>query len=134
MEHPKILHLLNKTNNSKFVTRKWNIVNDNSNANSYVANEVTYNTDVLESNLCDYHKAYILGRGDITVTSAPATQVEFKNCTQFTKRITKIDGTTIDDAEDLDLTMAMYNLIEYSSNCSGTTGSLRFYSKDEVTN
>ena len=128
MEHPKILHLLNKTNNSKFVTRKWDIVNDNSKANSYVANEVTYYTDVLKSNLCDYHKAYILGRGDIT--SAPATQVEFKNCT----RITKIDGTTIDDAENLDLTMAIYNLIEYSSNCSGTTGSLWFYSKDEVTN
>ena len=122
MEHPKILHLLNKTNNSKFVTRKWDIVNDNSKANSYVANEVTYNTDVLKSYLCDYHKAYILGRGDITVTSAPATQVEFKNC------------TPLDDAENLDLTMAIYNLIEYSSNCSGTTGCLWFYSKDEVTN
>ena len=30
--------------------------------------------------------------------------------------------------------MLMYNLIEYSSNCSGTTGSLWFYSKDEATN
>ena len=46
----------------------------------------------------------------------------------------KIDGTTIDDAEDLDLVMPMYNLIEYSSNFIKTTGSLQFYSKNEVTN
>ena len=52
----------------------------------------------------------------------------------MTKCITKIDGATIDDAEDLDLVMPMYNLIEYSSNCLETTGSLWFYSKDEATN
>ena len=40
----------------------------------------------------------------------------------------------MDDAEDLDLVMPMFNLIEYSSNYSETTGSLWFYSKDEVTN
>ena len=44
-----------------------------------------------------------------------------------------VDGTTI-DAEDLDLFLPMYNLIEYSSNHSETTGSLWFYSKDEATN
>ena len=38
------------------------------------------------------------------------------------------------DAEDLDLVMSMYNLIEYSSNYSETTGNLWFYSKDEATN
>ena len=37
------------------------------------------------------------------------------------------------NTEDLDLVMPMYNLIEYSSNCSETTGSLQFYSKDEAT-
>ena len=41
--------------------------------------------------------------------------------------LTKIDGTTIDDAEDLDLDIPMYNLIEYSSNYSETTESLKFY-------
>ena len=50
------------------------------------------------------------------------------------KCITKIDGTTKDDAEDLDLFVSMYNLIEYSSNCSETTRSLWFYSKDEAIN
>ena len=63
-----------------------------------------------------------------------ATDVAFKNCAPFTKCITKIDGTEIDDAEDLDIVMPMYNLIEYSSSYSETTGSLWFYSKDEETN
>ena len=68
--------------------------------------------------------AYILVRGDITVVAAPATQLACKNCASFTKCITKVDETTIDDAEDLDLVMPMYHLIDYSSNYSETTGSL----------
>ena len=48
MEHQKILNLLNEANDSKLVTRKWNIVNDNSKANHNAANEITYNTEVFE--------------------------------------------------------------------------------------
>ena len=47
--------------------------------------------------------------------------------------ITKLDEKTIDDAEDLDLVKRMYNLMEYSSRYSETTGSLWSYSKDEAT-
>ena len=124
---------MNDANDSKFVKRKWNIVNDNSNLNYAATNEINYNREILKSNLCDYNDAYILVIGDITVTAAPATQVGFNNCEPFTKCITKIDGITIDDAEDLDLFMPMYNLMEYSSNYSQTAGSLWFYSKDEET-
>ena len=60
MEHQKILNLLNKTNNSKFVRRKWSIVNDSLNANCDVGNEIIYNIEVLKPNLCDYNHAYIL--------------------------------------------------------------------------
>ena len=67
MEHQKILNLLNEANNSKFVTRKWNIINDQSHANYDVGNEMIYNTEVLKSNLCDYNNAYILVRDDITI-------------------------------------------------------------------
>ena len=88
---------------------------------------------VLKSNICDYNDTYILVRCDITITAAGATQVAFKNCAPFTKCITKIDGTTIDDAEDLDLVRPMYNVIEYSPNYSKTTGSLWFHLKDEAT-
>ena len=66
--------------------------------------------------------------------------LSFKNCSngpardsfdKFVKCITKNDETTTDDAKDLDLVMPIYNLIEYSSE---TTGSLWFYFKDEATN
>ena len=40
MERQKILNLLNEINDSKFVTRKWNIVNGNSNANFGVRSEI----------------------------------------------------------------------------------------------
>ena len=46
----------------------------------------------------------------------------------------KIDGRTIDEAEDLDLVMPMYNLIECNSNCSKTKENLLFCCKDEATN
>ena len=59
MEHQKILNLLNEANDSKFVTRKWNIVNDNLKVNYGVGNKIIYNTEVLKSNLCDYNDAYI---------------------------------------------------------------------------
>ena len=103
---------MNEVHDSKFVTRKWDIFNDQSNANYNGGNLIIYNTEVLKSNLCNYNDAYILVRGNITATAAPAIPVSFKSCTQFTKSITKIHGTTIDDAKDLDLVMPMYNLIE----------------------
>ena len=104
MEHQKILNLLSEANDSKFVTRKWNIENDNSKANYNAANE-TINTEILRSNLCDYNNASNLVTGNITVVTAPLTQVAFKNCATFTKSITKINGTTIVQVEDLDLVM-----------------------------
>ena len=62
------------------MTRKWNIVNDNSYANYNAGNKIIYNTEVLKSNLCDSNSAYFLVKGDITVTAAHKTQVSFKNC------------------------------------------------------
>ena len=86
----------------------------------------------MKSNLSDYNDAYISVKSNIAVTAAPVIQVAFKNCASFTKCITETDGTTIDDAEDIDLVMTMYNLTEYSSNHSETRGSLWFHSKDEA--
>ena len=116
------------------MTRKLNNVNDNSKSNYDATNQITCNKKVLKSNLCDCNNTYILVKGDITATAAPEVQAAFKNCAPFTKCIIKINETTISGAEDLDLIMLMYNLIEYSSNYSETTGSLWFYSKDEASN
>ena len=130
MEHQKILNSLNEANDPKFVTRKWNIVNDQLNTSYDAGNEIIYNTEVLKvlkSNFCDYNQAYILVRSDIVTTAHNIpTEVPFKNCAPFIKCVIKIDGTTIDDAEDLDLVMPLYNQIEHSSNYSETTGSLWF--------
>ena len=106
--------------------QKWNIVNDQSKSNYGIVNETIYNIEVLKSNLYDHSDAHILVRIDITVRALPVTQVTFKNCAPFTKCITKIDETTLDDAEGLDLVMSMYNLIKYSSVYFETTGSLWF--------
>ena len=67
MENQKTLHLLNEASDSKFTTRKWNMVNDQSNANYDIGNEIIYNTEVLKSNLCDYNNAYILVKGNIAI-------------------------------------------------------------------
>ena len=56
--------------------------------------------------------------------------VIFKNCAPFTKCISRINGTDIDEAQDTDIVMPMYNLIEYSENYSKTSGSLWKYYKD----
>ena len=123
------MNLLNEASDSRFVTKKWNIVNDQSNANYDVRNEIIYNAEVLKSNNYDYNDAYILVRGNITIIGHAVIQGAFKTCAPFTNCITKIDGITV----DLDLIMPMYNLLEYSSNYSDTTGSLWFYSKVEST-
>ena len=94
---------------------------------------------MLKSSLCDYSDAYILVKGTITVNNTAAQGVAanntnkkaiFKNCAPFTKCISEINNTQIDNAKDIDIVMPMYNLIEYSDNYAKTTGSLWQYCKD----
>ena len=80
---------MNEANDLKFVTRKWNIVNDTSMTNCDVGSEIIYNTELLKSNLYDYNDAYILVRGNITIIGHQVTQVTFKNSAPFTKCIKK---------------------------------------------
>ena len=109
------------------------LANDLSNEKYDIGYKIIYKKEVLKSNLCDYNDDYILVRGNITIIGYQVTKIAFRNCAPFTKCTTKIDGAKIDDVEDLDVVMPMYNLIESSSNYSETTGSLWFYSKDEAT-
>ena len=60
------MNLLNEASDSKFITRNWNIVYDQSNVIYSVGNEIIYSTEVLKTNLCDYN-VYILRRSDITI-------------------------------------------------------------------
>ena len=138
METQKITNVLGDVNNesSKFATRKWYVINDQNNTDYGEGNEdsttVKFETKVIKSNLCDYSDAYILVTGDITATGGDAnTKVAFKNCAPFTKCVTHINDEDVDSAENLDVAMAMYNLIEYSDNYSDTSGSLWQFKRDE---
>ena len=94
---------------------------------------------MLRSDLCDYSDAYILVKGTVTVSTDERDRDEmnrtlaFKNNAPFTSCISKINGALIENAEDLDIVMPMYNLIEYSINYRKTTGSLFNYYRDELT-
>ena len=101
--------------------------------NYSAGNKIIHSTEILKSNLCDCIDAYILVSSDITIIGNNGTPAAFKNCLLFTRCIKKIDETTIDDADDLDLVMLMYNLIEYSSNFSDLISSTWHDSKDEAT-
>ena len=54
MKHRKILNSLNEESDSKFVTRKRDIVNDQSNTNYNVGKEIMYNIENVKYNLCDF--------------------------------------------------------------------------------
>ena len=97
---------------------------------------------MLKSSLCHYSDAYILAEGKITITGAGADVaarradernkgVLLKNCAPFINCKSKINNIEIDNAEDIDIVMPVYNLIEYSDNYSKTFGSLWQYYKEE---
>ena len=93
---------------------------------------------MLRSDLCDFNDAYIVLKGTITVNNKNNAKwnkaVAFKNNAPFINCISKFNGVKIDNAEDLDGVMPMYNLIEYSKNYRKTTISLWNYYRDEPSN
>ena len=94
---------------------------------------------MLKSSLWDYSDVYILAKGTIAVSNTAAADADanntnkkviFKNCAQFTNCISEINNTQVDNAEDIDVIILMYNLIEYSDNYKKTSGSLWKNCKD----
>ena len=108
---------------------------DSETTGAYSENEqIEFLSRSIESSLCDYSDAYILVTGNITATPNNAvTQVVFKNCAPFEKCRTEINETLVDEADFINITMPVYNLIEYSDN-SDTTGSLWNFKRDEIIN
>ena len=104
---------MKEVNDSKFVTRNWDVIHDQTNVNYNAGNEIVYSIGWLKPNLCDHNNVYILVRGyNALIGHNFPTKVEFKNCRPFIMFITKSDGTKINDAEDLDFVMSMYNLLK----------------------
>ena len=114
METQKIVNLLNNTENeySKFATKKWYIIDSESKGNYSHENPIKFLTNSLESSLCDYSDAYILVTGNITATpNNAATQVIFKSCAPFEKCRREINENLVDEADFINITMPIYNLI-----------------------
>ena len=130
MEYQKKANLLDDASNqpSRFKTKNWVEINDESRGTYNVNSQIKFKTTVLKSSLCDHSDAYILVKRKITITGpgddAAARQaderdkgVAFKNCAPFTNCISGINNTQIDNCKDIDIVMPLYNLLEYSELC-----------------
>ena len=120
--------------------KKWYIINDENNTNYGVDKDtgennldtIKYDTRVLKPNLCVYAETYILVDGTIRAAAADAnTRLALKNCAPFTKCNLEINDEHVDTAENLDIVMPMYNLIEYSDNYQDSSATLYQYKRDE---
>ena len=94
------------------------------------------------SDLCDYSDADIVVKVIIIVSATDGANnirdkeirpLGFENNAPFVSCISKVNGVFIENAEDLDIVMPMYNLLEYSKNYLKTSGSLWNYYRDELT-
>ena len=144
MEYDKINNLLLPEDDENEVLSK-SVTRVNSLLNMYNENKsIRFKTLMLRSNLCDYSDAYILVKGTITITAPEANNgannirdkrnrpLILKNNAPFVSCITRINGELIEDANDLDIVIPMYNLLEYSKNYRKTIGSLYNYYRDEL--
>ena len=133
MEYQKITNLLGNIPDKvpRFITKKRIEVHDQSGKKCNTNKLIRFNTSILS----DYSDAYIVVKGKITVTNpdndAYDKKLTFKNNAPFTNCILKINNAFIDNAEDLNITICMYNLIKYSQTFRKTTGSLWNYYRDE---
>ena len=148
MEYQKIANLLDDASSnqpSKFKTKNWIEINDESRGTYNINSQIKFKTTMLKSSLCDYSDAYIHVKGKITITGAGDNEaprrrdernkgVAFKNCAQFTICISEINDTQTDNCKDIDIIMPMYNLIEYRDNYSKTSGNFWQYYRDEPNN
>ena len=138
MEFNKINNLLGPAHDkvSRFITKKWIEVQSQSGNTYNTSKPIRYKTSVLRSDLCDYSDAYVWVNGTITVTN-PNNNANFdrrltlKNKAPFISCVSRINGELIENAEDLDIVIPMYNLLEYSKNYEKTSGPLFNYYRDE---
>ena len=138
MEFNKINNLLGPAHNEvpRFITKKWMDVQSQSGNICNMSKPIRFKTSMLRFDLCNYSDAYVWVKGTITVTN-PNNNVNFdrrltlKNNAPFVSCISKINGKLVENAENLDIVIPMYNLLEYSKNYEKTSGSLFNYYRDE---
>ena len=140
MKHYEIFKLLKDSTVSKFVTKKLVGVNDLPGGQYSMNKNIRFKNSMLRSDLCDYSDAYIVVKETVTVTDTDndnkrnkkLVYKNNKNNASSRSSISKINNRSIDNAEDLDIFMPMYNLLKYSDNYSMTSGSLWNYYRDGI--
>ena len=115
MEYQKIRNLLDTTSDNvpRFITKKWVEVHDQSGSaeDRYKpSKQIRFKTSMLRSDLCDFSDAYIVVKGDISLTKDVDrsfidinSSLPFKNNAPFTNCVLNINNVLIDNAEDLDV-------------------------------
>ena len=127
----------------RFTDKKWVEVYDYSSSAEDMykpTKEIRFKTSMLQSDLCDFSDGYIVFKGMVTLTKdADRNLIDvrnrflaLKNNGLSTNCIPKINNVLIDNAEDLDVVIPMYDLIQYSKNYRKTTGSLWNHYRDEA--
>ena len=132
METQKIVNLFNSYENdfSKFATKQWSVIDSKSNGHYSHRNPIKFLTNSIESSLCDYYDAYILVTWDIAVKNvnnanlAAAAKVTFTTCAPFKNCRTETNDTFVNEAEYINIAMAMYNLTENKDKYSDSSESL----------
>ena len=134
MGYNKITNLLGKPTEDeipKFTTVKWIDIFDQSNGTYNKNKDIRFKTSQLGNDLCDFNGGYIVVTGKVTATDPdPADDninydrtIALKNSAPFFNCTLKINSKLIEDAQDLDNLMPMYNLLYYSKNFRKTAGS-----------
>ena len=100
METQKIVNLLNGSDNenSKFATKKWYVIDSESNGNYSEDEQIKFLTKSIQSSLCDCSEAYILVTGNIT-SGGNDRKAAFKSCAAFRTCITQVNKTFVDEAK-----------------------------------
>ena len=139
MGYNKITNLLGKLDKDefpKFTTIKWIEIFDQSNGTYNKNKDIRFKTNQLRNGLCAFSDAYIAVTGKITATNPGNDdnlynrKAFLKNSALFFNCILKINSQLIEDAQDLDIVIPMYNLLYISKNFRKTTGSIWNYYPD----
>ena len=147
MGYNKITNLLGKLNKDeipKFATIKWIEIFDQSNGTYNPNKDIRFKTPQIRDDLCDFNDSYIVVTGKVNATlqnlladiNPPANniynrKIALKDSASFFNCILKINNQLIEDAQDLDIVMPMFNLLYSSKNFRKTARSFWNYYPDK---
>ena len=121
MEYQELILYVTRNQPSKFRTKNWIEINDESGGAYNTSHQIKFKPLMIRSNLRDYSDANIHVKGTITTPNTAATgaaannankKVIFKNCAPFTNCINKINDIQVDDAHHIDRKMMAQKMLK----------------------